>query len=416
MERGLRPLRAFDLFDETLRDGAQSPSVRAPQLHEKLELLQLMERLGVRAADIGLPGAGKRAFDDVVAMARFAREAGLKLDLYAAARTVRSDVEKVAEAAQRSGRAIGVYAFIGSSPIRQWAESWDLGFLMRTAGEAIRFAVKEGLEVAFVTEDTTRSSPQTLDPLFRQAIDEGVSRLVLCDTVGHAAPEGTRALVGWTHGLLRGMGARVKVDWHGHNDRGLALANAMAALEAGVDRVHGCALGVGERVGNVAMDLLILNLKLLGWHDALHDDEPLSQLVTYVRTASRILRFPIPANHPLSGEDAFRTSTGVHAAAILKAHEDGDPWLADRVYSSVPAAAFGQQQRIEIGPLSGMSNVRFYLQSRGVAVTKALCRQVLAAAKASPATLTEADVLSLVRTRLPGLRIDAKQQTNGLRK
>jgi 2-isopropylmalate synthase len=394
MQNRLRPVRAFDLFDETLRDGVQSPSVHDPEIHEKLELLDLMEALNVRAADIGLPGAGKRAFDDVVAMARYARERGLKLELYTAARTVLADLEKVAEASQRSGRRIGVYAFIGSSPIRQWAEAWDLRFLMRSTAEAIRFAVKEGLEVAFVTEDTTRSSPQTLDPLFRLAVDEGVSRLVLCDTVGHASPDGTKALVDWTRGLLRGMGARVKLDWHGHNDRGLALANALAALEAGVERVHGCALGVGERVGNTALDLLLLNLQMLGWME-----HPAGQLVKYVRKASEILRFPIPSNYPLSGEDAFRTATGVHAAAIIKAQGGGDTWLADRVYSSVPAGEFGQEQRIEIGPLSGMSNVRFYLQQRGIEPSEALCRAVLAAAKTRVETLREEEVLALVTAK-----------------
>jgi 2-isopropylmalate synthase len=364
-----------------------------------------MAALGVRAADIGLPAASKRSLEDVVAMARYVRERGLKLELHTAVRTLKADLEKVVEAVQRSGQRIGVYAFIGSSPIRQWAESWDTRHLLKTSTEAIRFAVREGLEVAFVTEDTTRSSPQTLDPLFRSAVQEGASRLVLCDTVGHATPDGVRGLVEWTRGLLRGMGARVKLDWHGHNDRGLALANALAAIEAGVDRVHGCALGVGERVGNTALDQLLLNLKLLGWLD-----HPLTRLVSYVRKASEALHFPIPPNYPLSGEDAFRTATGVHASAILKARKGGDRWLADRVYSSVPATEFGREQSIEIGPFSGKSNVRFFLEQRGLPASEAIIREILAQAKLGSATLTEAEVLSLVEARRGSRRPPARSR------
>jgi len=387
-----RPTHAFDLFDETLRDGLQSPSVTDPPLEDKLEILELMHSLGIRSADIGLPGAGKRAFDDVVAMCRYIQKRKLKVSPGAAARTVLADIKPVAEAQQRSGQKLVLYTFIGSSPIRQFAEDWDVGFIIRTSVEAIDFAVKEGLEVAYVTEDTVRSAPANLDPIFRAAVEHGASRLVLCDTVGHATPDGARALVTWARGLLAGIGAgNVKLEWHGHNDRGLAVPNALAALEAGAQRLHGCGLGVGERVGNTSMDQLLLNLKLLGWFD--HD---LSKLVPYVQKVSQACRIPVPVNYPLSGSDAFRTATGVHAAAIIKAQKRGDTWLADRVYSGVPAGEFGKHQQIEIGHMSGMSNVKYWLEKRGIPCDEALCNDILQRAKTCHWTLKDEEILEVV--------------------
>jgi 2-isopropylmalate synthase len=394
-----KPTQAFDFDDESLRDGVQSPSVTDPPLSDKLELLELMESIGVRSVDIGLPGASNRAFDDVVAQARHIQAHRLRLEPNCAARTVLSDIKPVAEAVQKSGQPIVLYTFIGSSPIRQYAESWDLDFILRASTEAIDFGVKEGLEVAYVTEDTTRASPQNLDRLFRNAIAHGASRLVLCDTVGHVTPDGTRALVEWTRELIGSTGAGVKIDWHGHNDRGLAVANAIAALQGGVHRVHACGLGIGERVGNTSMDLLLLNLKLLGWID--HD---LRNLVSYVRKISEACQFPIPRNYPLSGADAFRTATGVHAAAIVKAKARGDDWLADRVYSGVPAGEFGREQEIEIGHMSGMSNVRYWLECRGVAATEEICREILSLAKSCPTTLSEEQIISVVERH--GGRVD----------
>jgi 2-isopropylmalate synthase len=228
--------------------------------------------------------------------------------------------------------------------------------------------------------------------MFRNAVEHGASRLVLCDTVGHATPEGARALVRWTRGLLRSAGAGgVEIDWHGHNDRGLGVSNSIAALEAGAQRAHACGLGIGERVGNTSMDLLVLNLSLMGWF---HHD--LSRLVHYVRKVSRACRIPIPVNYPLSGADAFRTATGVHAAAIIKAQKRGNDWLADRVYSGVPAGQFGKKQQIEIGHMSGMSNVKYWLELRGIPAREALCREILRRAKASSWTLTDEEILDAV--------------------
>jgi len=391
-KRGPLTTKRIEFDDETLRDGIQSPSVADPATEDKLEILHLQARLGITTSDIGLPGAGPRAREDVTRLAKEIVSQKLPIQANCAARTVVQDIQPIVEVSQETGLPIEVYTFIGSSPIRQYAENWDVDHIAATMEKAISFAVKEGMDVAFVTEDTTRSRPDHLDRLFRHAINLGCKRLVICDTVGHSTPDGIFNLISWVQGLINGTGADVKIDWHGHNDRGLAVTNAIHAIEAGADRIHGTCLGIGERVGNAALDQVLMNLKLLG---AIDND--LTALVSYCRAVSRACRWPIPKNYPLAGEDAFRTATGVHASAIVKALDRNDRELADRVYSGVPAHWFGKEQEIEIGPMSGMSNVRYWLSNRRFPVTEDLSKAILNKAKASNRTLEEAEVLEIVR-------------------
>ena len=380
-------------LDETLRDGIQSPSAVDPPIADKLGIVHLMAELGIHYADIGLPGAGPRAVEDVTRIAQEIASQRLPIKATCAARTHVADVSAIIDISQKTGLEIEVLTFLGSSPIRQLAESWDVDTMLEMSGSAIRLARESGLPVAFVTEDTIRSRPETLDRLFRNAIECGASRLILCDTVGHATPDGVRALTRFAQTIIDGMGmsGKVSLDWHGHNDRGLALVNAIHALEAGCDRLHGTALGIGERVGNTAMDQLLLNLKLLG---CIEND--LTRLLEYCKVTSHAVRWDIPRNYPLAGADAFRTATGVHAAAIIKAEKKGDEWLADRIYSGVPAGLFGKSQEIEIGHMSGASNVQYWLHKRHLPETPALVEAILQKAKASDRTLTEDEVMALV--------------------
>jgi 2-isopropylmalate synthase len=392
--RRYAPFGAVEFFDETLRDGIQNPSVKDPSIEDKLEILHLMHSLGIHAADIGLPGASKRAFDDVLRLCREVVDQRLDIKIACAGRTVPSDILPMVEVSQKAGLPVEVYTFIGSSPIRALAEDWDLSVMLKRSAEAIDVAVKNGLPVAYVTEDTIRSKPDVLAALFKNAIDHGATRLCLCDTVGHATPDGVRTLIQFTKSLVMGMGCEhVKIDWHGHNDRGLGLVNALFAIEYGADRVHGTALGIGERVGNTPMEQLLLNLKLAG---AL-EGQDLSKLLAYCETVSRATGFPIPISYPLVGRDAFRTSTGVHAAAIIKAQNKGDAWLADRIYSGVPAGMFGRGQEIEIGPMSGASNVAFWLKQRGLEAGADLVQAIIARAKGADHVLTDDEVHAVVR-------------------
>ena len=377
-----------DLNDETLRDGLQSPSAIDPPIDTKIRFLHLMADLGIVAADLGLPGAGPRVQESVRALAHEIVRAKLPIQPNCAARTVIADVEPVARISQETGIAIEAATFIGSSPIRQYAEDWTLERMLKASEEAVTFAVREGLPVMYVTEDTTRARPETLKALYANAIRWGARRLCLADTVGHATPTGVRNLVRFVKEQVVGpAGEDVKIDWHGHRDRGMGLINCLAAIEAGVDRVHATALGVGERVGNAEMDLLIVNLSLLGAHR--HD---VSRLREYCQLAAETIGVPLPANYPVMGADAFRTGTGVHAAAIIKARRKGQAWLADRVYSSVPAGTFGLKQRIEISPVSGLSNVRCWLEEHGYDPANAvLCDHLFAAAKRADRVLSDSE-------------------------
>lgn len=388
----------FSLFDETLRDGLQNPSVEDPPIEEKLKILHLMEDLGIDEADVGLPGSSPRAFEDVLRIAREVVDCKMNIKLAAAGRTVVSDITPMIEISQKAGIPLEVYAFIGSSPIRQYVEQWDVALIAKRSAEAIDVAVKAGLPCAYVTEDTTRSKPDVLATLFKTAIDHGATRLCLSDTVGHSTPDGVRNLVNYTRSVIAGTGATVGIDWHGHNDRGFALENAIWALEFGADRVHGTALGIGERVGNAPMELLLMNLRLLG---QLPEDRNLTKLGEYCETVARAVHWQVPLNYPLVGRDAFRTATGVHAAAIVKAMQKGDEWLADRVYSGVPAGMFGRHQEIGIGFMSGASNVGFWLRQRGIEPSEDLVAAILQAAKGTTHLLREDEVMAVV-TRVRG--------------
>lgn len=392
-----RPWSVFapvELDDETLRDGLQNPTVVDPPIEDKLRLLHLMDGLGIHTADIGLPGAGPRAVADVKRLAREIVEADLAIRPNCAARTMVRDVEPIARISQEVGVAIEACTFIGSSPVRRYAEDWSLDKMLRVSEEAVTFAVREGLPVMFVTEDTTRADPETLKALYGNAIRWGARRLCLADTVGHATPDGVRALVSFVKSeIVDPSGEDVTIDWHGHRDRGLGLANALAAISAGARRIHGTALGIGERVGNVEMDLLLVNLHLLGLHDA-----DLSGLGEYCALTARSCETPIPHDYPVFGRDAFRTGTGVHAAAIIKAETKDEAWLPDLVYSGVPAALVGREQEIEIGPMSGLSNVKYWLRKRGLdAEDEALCQRIFDAAKRSDRTLDEQEIRGLMR-------------------
>ena len=380
--------RGVSLLDDTLRDGLQSTVVRQPSLEERVELLGAMARAGVRSVNLGLPVVSREAFAAIVELSAEARKRDLRVVV--AGRTLESDMRAILELAECTGSAPEGHAFVGSSAIRVEVEGWSHALVRERTTQAIGMLVRAGLEAAFVTEDTTRSHPDTLRELFRAALDAGATRLCLCDTVGHATPDGVRRLIAFTQGVIAEHGSKVALDWHGHADRGLSLANALAAIDAGVDRVHGTALGLGERAGNTPLELLVLNLSLLGrW------SEDLVPMVDYCRSAARLLGVPVPATHPLLGPAAFRTATGVHAAAIQKAVQKAG-WLSDHVYGAVPSASVGRVQEVCVGPLSGRANVEAWLTAHGVAATEERVRRILERARAADHVLSDEELGRMV--------------------
>jgi 2-isopropylmalate synthase len=379
------------LNDETLRDGLQNPSVHDPSIAEKIEILHLMEALGIASVNIGLPGAGPRALEHVEALAREIANNRMRIRPNCAARTVEADIRPIAEISERVGIAIEAATFLGSSPIRRLVEDWSVDHLERTTEAAVKFAVSHNLPSMYVTEDTVRTDPETVKRLYRTAIRSGARAIVLCDTVGHATPEGAYNLVKFViDEVVKVSGENIRVDWHGHNDRGLAISNSIAALVAGADCVHAAANALGERVGNTPMELMLVNLRLMGLID-----RDLSRLKEYSEKVAAATHTTIPPNYPVIGRDAFRTATGVHAAAIIKAFRKGDVELANIVYSGVPSHLFGLEQVIEIGPMSGKSNVLFWLERHQLPADEATVNRIYEAAKQSARVLTDAEVRTL---------------------
>ena len=384
------------LNDETLRDGLQSPSVRDPSIEEKIHILHLMEALGIQSLDLGLPGAGPRALEHVAALAREIVQNKLKIRANCAARTHENDIRPIAEIVQRTGLNISAATFLGSSPIRRYTEGWTDDFLLQTTETAVKLAVSFGLDVMYVTEDTSRCDPEMVKRLYSAAINFGARTIVVCDTSGHATPMGAFALVKFVvQEVVKPSGEKIRVDWHGHCDRGLGVANSIAALMAGADCVHACALGTGERVGNTQMDQMLVNLKLMGvspW-----DEQDLTKLKEYCQAVSQATGVMIPPNYPVVGEDAFRTATGVHAAAVIKAYKKNDVELANAVYSGVPAHVFGMEQVIDVGPMSGKSNILFWLERHHFPLDDEIVERIYKRAKASDHTLSEAELLECVQ-------------------
>lgn len=389
--------RAVLLNDESLRDGLQSPSVRDPSIDEKIRILHLMEALGINSLDLGLPGAGQRAVEHVEALAREIVQQKMRIRANCAARTHENDIRPIAEIVQRTGLKIEAATFIGSSPIRRYTEGWTEDFLLQTTEKALKYAISLGLDVIYVTEDTSRCDPAMVKRLYSAAINCGARAIVICDTAGHSTPAGAFALVQYVlNEVVKPSGEKIRVEWHGHCDRGFGVANSMSALMAGADCVHACAIGIGERVGNTQMDLMLVNLKLMGispWAD-----QDLTKLREYCEAVSEATGVPIPPNYPVVGEDAFRTATGVHAAAVIKAYKKNDIELANAVYSGVPSHVFGMEQVIDVGPMSGKSNVVFWLEHRGLASSDEIVEKIYKRAKSSDHTLSEAEILECVPT------------------
>lgn len=396
--------RRIMLDDETLRDGLQNPSVCDPSISEKIQILHLMEDLGIDTVNIGLPGAGPRAYADTEALAREITAGHMRIRPNCAARTHKSDIRPIAEISQKVGIAIEAATFLGSSPIRRLVEDWTVDHLQHTTEEAVKFAVSEGLPVMYVTEDTTRTDPETVKCLYSTAIRCGARSIVLCDTVGHAEPRGAFNLVKFAiDEVVKPSGEKIRVDWHGHNDRGLSIANSLAALAAGANQVHAAANALGERVGNTPMELMLVNLRLMGLID-----RDLSKLKEYSETVARATHTTIPPNYPVVGRDAFRTATGVHAAAIIKAYRKNDIALADSVYSGVPSHLFGLDQVIEVGPLSGRSNVTYWLEKQGIAATDELVDRIFQAAKQAERVMTDQELFALCGSAARG-NVSAKR-------
>jgi isopropylmalate/homocitrate/citramalate synthase len=382
------------VFDETLRDGLQAAHVRHPNVEEKLHLLSLMDRLGIDQADIGFPSSDCQQSSDIVELGRIAAAGKLRLRLEVAGRCAPGDIRAILDVVERSGYTFEAGIFIGSSSIRRFVEGWDLSTLVGRVREGVALATRNGLRVMFVTEDTTRSDPETIRVLYDAAISEGATRLCVADTVGSATPRGVARLMSFiVREVIRGQPG-LQLIWHGHRDLGLEIANCLAAVEGGAQALEATALGIGERAGNAAMELVLAHLHLNGLRSG-----SLLPLTEYAHYAARILRAPIPFRQPVVGPEAFSHGSGVHAAAIRKALELGRPDLAGVVYSPIDPAVVKRTIGITVGRMSGRSNAILALRNLGIEPAEGLVSAVLAAAKTSDSPLTNERIRQLAEAQ-----------------
>ena len=379
--------------DETLRDGLQSPSAINPTVEQKIELIDFMEKLGIQKVDLGLPGAGPQHVGHIDSMLSHIKDRGYSLRPGCAVRTLVSDIEPLVNLQSKHETQIQASAFLGTSPIRQYAEGWTMERIMSTAESAVTFAVGNDIPVMFVTEDTTRSNPEDIKKVYTRAMELGADRICVCDTCGHVTPNGVKKLLRFIQDEVipdSGFKRRdIEVNWHGHQDRGLGVANNLAAYEAGADVIHGTALGVGERSGNAPIDQTLVNLSLMG---VVNND--LTSLSQYMKKAHEYVGVALPRNYPVFGEDAFETGTGVHASAVVKAMAKGDHWLADRVYSGVPDGDYGLHQVIRIGHMSGRSNITWWLTQNNYPVDHEIIEYLFEVAKSQIRLMTDSEVHS----------------------
>jgi 2-isopropylmalate synthase len=387
----------IEVGDVTLSEGLLSPSVVDPSQPDKRRLLSLMPVLGLRAVSLGHPGLGVRQFSTVLNLARELMLAQWELDASCVARASVKDVASALDVRERSGLDVEVAVTLAVSPIQMEAEGLSAARLRDAAEASIAFAVRAGARVVAVLDDASRTPPEQLAPVLRDVAALGASAVRLADSAGRATPDATRALVRFVSEHLRTRTGRpVRLDWVGQNDRGLALANAMAAVDAGVDRVFASALGLGSRSGITPMELLLTNLRVNGlWSHSLRT------VVEYCESAATAFGIAIAPSSPLIGSDAFRTGSGAHATALVKALRAGDPWLADNVISGVPAGLLGLENRVDISPVSGLSNVRWWLARHGYdASDQVLTRELLLAVKQTQRAATDDELHELVATLL----------------
>ena len=381
--------------DETLRDGLQSPSARNPKIEQKLELIDYMEKLGIQKVDLGLPGAGPSHIGHIDSMLKHMTENSYDLRPGCAVRTLVSDIEPLVDLQAKFERQIQASAFLGTSPIRQYTEGWNMEKILSTAEKAVTFAVDNDIPVMFVTEDTTRSKPSEIKQVYSRAIELGADRICICDTCGHVTPNGVKKLLSFIQEeVIPDSGVKrrdIEVNWHGHQDRGLGVANNLAAVESGADVIHGTALGVGERAGNAPLDQTLVNLSLMG---VINND--LKSLNNYIKKAHEYIEVDLPKNYPVFGKDAFETGTGVHASAVVKAMKKGDHWLADRIYSGVPAQEYGLEQKIRIGHMSGRSNIIWWLNKNEYKITDELLQYLFNVAKRQIRLMEDEEVHSAI--------------------
>lgn len=381
--------KQFCLVDTTLRDGIQAPGIEQPSLEQKLAIIDFDARIGIEVVDVCLPGIGGSCYKEGVECARYIAKNHPHMEIVVLARTTQSDVDATLRFSEEAGVPLSVVLFRGSSDLRLLAEGWDEQQIIDDMYDYTRLLVSGGQKVVCSTEDTTRTRPDFLEKIFLAGKDGGAKEFCIADTVGYTDPFSVENQSRWVREKLGS--ACLGLHFHGHNDIGMAVANSLAALKGGADKIHVTWRGVGERAGNTPLEAFLGVLYTFGI-----EKYDLSMLVGGSQMVSEIFNRPIPVDSPLIGDAVYTTSTGIHAAGIHKAEQRGQKYLADIVYSAVPPSILGRKHTINIGPLSGRHNVERVLEKLEIPVTEKLVKALLKAAKLLNRDLSSKEIGTII--------------------
>jgi isopropylmalate/homocitrate/citramalate synthase len=338
-------------YDTTLRDGEQTVGVVLTP-DDKLEIARGLSEAGVERIEAGFP---RVSADDWEAV-RLISEAGLAAEIWGFSRAVRADVEALVE--------LGVGASVVESPISE-LKFRALGVsredMLGRIRKAVAYAVESGIRVAYFGVDSTRAEPDFYDAAYAAAVEAGASEVVVVDTIGVAGPEAVAELVGRTRELL---GDEIPIHFHGHNDFGLATANAVAAVRAGARWIHGTLNGMGERAGNANLAEVALALRAVYGVETPLDLRRARALADRVRELSG---YSLEPWKPLVGENLFRRESGAVASQFH------DPPSIEPYSSELVAAA----RQIVLGKKSGIDSIRIKAEELGLDVPEERQRELL---------------------------------------
>lgn len=381
--------KVVQVLDTSLRDGLQDAQIRHPSLEEKERLVDILVQVGVEAIDIAIPIARGSHLREAI---QLARRIPSNVTVACLARTDASDIQAAVDLAQGAGRPIETIVFCGASPLRRWVEDWDVTEITEWMAKSVNFASKQGLIPTVATEHTTQTEPEVIKQIYLAGLDNGGQKVCIADTSGAASPISTEKIIRFFRDEVLKSFNDVDIDWHGHNDRGLSVINSLVALSAGAQRVHGTAIGIGERAGNTPLEQMLINLKMA--RDPKRQDlGAISELATF---AAEIFNVPVPPNYPGLGEKVYRTASGIHAAAELKAGQLG--LKGTTPYSAVSPEWVNRETDVVVGPLSGSHNVRFVAERLGIPATNEFIARALDVAKSANRILTDQDIKNIANS------------------
>ena len=351
--------KSIVIEDDTLRDGLQSALLRIPNYFEKKELVTLAHASRIKYVMLGFPGASEDAYHECRLLVQFIRDMQWPLVPRLLGRANQSDMAAICRLQEETGVPLQADFFINICALRLKVEGWNLATITQMIHQASEQLDRHGVSYSISLEDATRSDTSIIEKMLCTIVNTKAIAIVLCDTVGACLPSGVANLLRFVKKTIAAHNSHIFQWWHGHNDRGLALANALCALDHGIDGISGTFLGIGERSGNICIEQIMLHLNQ--YYGSAYCLDSARQ---YCSLLSRYTEYTMPINQPLFGNQSFTTTAGTHIRALEKAKRFGTG-AHDLLYSSVAAHDLGRQQQIMLGPMSGRSAVKSVLEQIG---------------------------------------------------